>query len=242
LPLFMMKCRPLSAVASASADSGLKSRRNLLMSAKGPRLKLLTEEVGPWPMNTYALICPITGDSAVIDPGAEPDKLSEMVAGSSPVAIILTHTHPDHVGELAEMRERLGVPLLAHAGPHFDDMQLNVNRHLSTGDIVQVGQFKLKVYHTPGHIEDQICLVLEDDNRAIVGDTIFEGGPGKTWSPTGFQTTLKTLRDVVLTWPDDTLCYPGHGSSFRLGDKREAIEGFLRKDHGDFFGDATWKM
>ena len=54
----------------------------------------------------------------------------------------------------------------------------------------------------------------------IVGDTIFEGGPGKTWSPEGFQTTLTTLRKVVLPWPDETVCYPGHGPSFRLGDQR----------------------
>lgn len=212
------------------------------MSEERSRLRLLTEEVGPWPMNTYALICPNTGESVLIDPGAESDKLMAMVAGSSPVAIILTHTHPDHVGALAEMRERLDVPLLAHAGPHFEDMQLNADRLLATGDIVQIGQFKLHVHHTPGHIDDQICLVLEDDNRAIVGDTIFDGGPGKTWSPAGFQTTLKTLHEVVLNWPDDILCFPGHGPSFRLGDKREAIEDFLRKDHGDFFGDATWEM
>lgn len=212
------------------------------MNGEGSSLRLLAKAVGPWPMNTYALICPITGKSILIDPGAESDKLMAMVTGSSPVAIILTHTHPDHVGALAEMRERLDVPLLAHAGPHFEDMQLKADRHLATGDIVQIGQFKVQVHHAPGHIEDQICLVLEDDNRAIVGDTIFEGGPGKTWSPAGFQKTLKTLREVVLTWPDDTLCYPGHGPSFRLGDRREAIEGFLKKDHGDFFGDATWEM
>lgn len=212
------------------------------MTEEDARLRLLTEDVGPWPMNTYALICPITGESVLIDPGAELDKLMAMVDGSSPVAIILTHTHPDHVGELAEMRERLDVPLLAHAGPHFDNMQVNANRHLATGDIVQVGHFKLRVHDTPGHIEDQICLVLEDDNRAIVGDTIFDGGPGKTWSPADFQATLKTLREVVLNWPDDTICFPGHGPSFRLGDKRQAIEGFLKKNHGDFFGDATWEM
>ncbi|MGD2049817.1 MAG: MBL fold metallo-hydrolase [Chloroflexota bacterium] len=212
------------------------------MSEDRSRLRLIAEEVGPWPMNTYALICPHTGQSVLFDPGADPDKLMGMVAGSSPVAIILTHTHPDHVGALGEMRQRLDVPLFAHAGPHSGGIELNADRHLDTGDTVQVGQYKLRVFHAPGHIEDQICLVLEDDNRAIVGDTIFEGGPGKTWSPAGFQTTLKTLREVVLSWPDDTICYPGHGPSFRLGDKRQAIEDFLAKDHGDFFGDATWEM
>jgi glyoxylase-like metal-dependent hydrolase (beta-lactamase superfamily II) len=93
--------------------------------------------------------------------------------------------------------------------------------------------------YTPGHTADQMCIAL-DDARVIVGDTIFAGGPGKTWSVEGFRTTCQTLRKVILRWSDDTVCYPGHGSSFRLGDQRSAIEAFLRKDHGAFFGDATW--
>ncbi len=212
------------------------------MSERQSGLDLRMREVGPWPMNTYALICPITGESLLIDPGAEPDTLVEMVAGSKPLAILLTHTHPDHVGALAIMRDRLKVPLFAHAGPHFEGTEPEIDRLLDTGDTIRVGQYWLRVYHTPGHIDDQICFFLESDNRVIVGDTIFEGGPGKTWSSARFQTTLQTLRNVVLTWPDDTICFPGHGPQFRLGDQRANIEAFLKKDHGDFFGDATWDM
>jgi glyoxylase-like metal-dependent hydrolase (beta-lactamase superfamily II) len=193
-------------------------------------------------MNTYALLCPSTGQSVLFDPGADPKTLEEMLAGSRPVAILLTHTHPDHVGALAEMRERLNVPLMAHAGPHDNGLRLNADRHLDTGDTVVVGNHSLRVYYAPGHIDDQICFVLEDDHRVIVGDTIFEGGPGKTWSAASFRTTLQTLENVVLPWPDETVCYPGHGPYFRLGDKRAAIKSFLATDHGDFYGDATWSM
>ena len=100
----------------------------------------------------------------------------------------------------------------------------------------------LDVYkrQAPGHIPDQICFHLEADPRVIVGDTLFDGGPGRTWSADAFRQTLDTLRRVVLPWPDDTLCYPGHGPGFRLGDRRAQIEAFLARDHGDFFGDATW--
>jgi glyoxylase-like metal-dependent hydrolase (beta-lactamase superfamily II) len=76
----------------------------------------------------------------------------------------------------------------------------------------------------------------------IVGDTIFEGGPGKTWSDADFRTTLDTLRTQILAWPDDTICYPGHGPHFRIGDLRGAIEAFVARDHGNFHGDATWEM
>jgi hydroxyacylglutathione hydrolase len=205
-------------------------------------LTLIPRTVGPWPMNTYALICPETRQSVLFDPGADPDTLAEMVANTTPVAILLTHTHPDHVMELDSLRQRLGVPVMCHPGPHFNNFDPKPARLLNTGDTVQVGNYTLRVQHTPGHIPDQICFILENDHRVIVGDTIFEGGPGRTWSHEGFQTTLANLRNVILTWPDDTVCYPGHGPSFRIGDKRAVMTAFAHKDHGNFFGDATWEM
>jgi len=212
------------------------------MHGDNTKLELRQQEVGPWPMNTYALVCPITTESILIDPGADPDKLQTMLGNSKPTAILLTHTHPDHIGALAEIRRRLDVPLLAHAGPHSNGLDLNVDRRLGTGDTIRIGHFQLSVQPTPGHIDDQICFLLDDDNRVIVDDTIFEGGPGKTWSAAGFETTIETLRDVVLSWPDDVTCYPGHGPSFVLGQQRTAIEAFVDKEHGAFYGDATWDM
>ncbi len=200
-------------------------------------LKMVSRQVGPWALNTYALISPQGGQSVLIDPGAQPDTLESMVAGSKPMAILITHSHPDHIGALDAMRKRLQVPVMAHP-----ECGLNADRRLHDGDRVQVGVHTLRIYHTPGHTDDQICVRIEGDHRIVVGDTIFEGGPGKTWSSEQFQRTLTTLSAIVLTWPDDTICYPGHGPFFRLGDKRRAIESFLQKDHGDFFGDAVWDM
>ncbi len=205
-----------------------------------PPLELRHRQVGPWPMNTYALVCPTTNQSVLFDPGADPEILSEMLAGSEPIAILLTHTHPDHIGALDEMCTRLAVPLMAH--PNAIGRDIKADRWLEQGDTVVVGEHTLNVIYAPGHIDDQICFALANDNRVVVGDTIFAGGPGRTWSPEGFQTTLNTLRTIVLPWPDDTVCYPGHGPSFRLGDIRAQVEAFVDKDHGDFSGDAEWGM
>ena len=199
---------------------------------------LRVRPVGPWQMNAYALACPVSRQSVLIDPGAEPGTLKAFLADTLPVAILITHSHPDHTDALEEMRQSLRVPVMAH--PAFAGA--TIDRGLADGDILTIGRYRLKAHHTPGHTPDQICLSVKGDNRIIVGDTIFEGGPGKTWTPEDFQTTLNTLRRVILAWPDDTRCYPGHGSSFRLGDIRKQFESFLAKDHGRFCGDAVWRM
>lgn len=205
-------------------------------------MELRTRTVGPWPMNSYALVCPTTRHSVLIDPGAEPDELAAMLDGTTPVAILLTHTHPDHIGALEEMRNRFGTPVVAHPGPYVTGVALRVDRALAHGDGVMVGASTIRAWHTPGHTADMVCYLVDGAPIAIVGDTLFDGGPGRTWSADDFCTTLVTLRTIVLAWSDDTICYPGHGPSFRLGDRRAAIERFLAHAPKGFFGDATWDM
>ena len=203
-------------------------------------MQIRMRAVGPWPVNSYVLVCQSTQRSVLIDPGADPEALGEMLNNTIPVAILLTHTHPDHVGALDQMRETLGVPLMAHPGPYNDNMPLQVDAVLRDGAEIQVGNHTLVAYYTPGHTSDMISFGVRDQPTVVVGDTIFEGGPGRTWSQDDFRTSLITLQNVVLAWPDDTICYPGHGPSFRLGDLRPTIEAFIARDHGNFYGDATW--
>ncbi len=203
-------------------------------------LILKTKAVGPWPMNTYVLICPDTNKSVLIDPGAEPDTLMEMLGDSTPIAILLTHAHYDHINELGKMKERLNVPVYIH--PADSHMGVMADEWFADGDTFILGNHTLNIIHTPGHTHGMVTLMLPG-NRAIVGDTIFKGGPGRTWAPHYFQKTLETLQNIVFQWPDETECYPGHGPSFRIGDERADFEAFLKRDHpADLRGDVSWDM
>lgn len=211
-------------------------------SQRTAALELICRRVGHWSLNAYVLIDPVSRHSVLIDPGASPDSLMEMLGESHTTAILVTHGHSDHVEALPEMRVRLKVPVLAHRLASGSEYAIRPDRLLEDGDRITVGSHSLRVYHTPGHTPEQVCFAIEQDHRIIVGDTIFKGGPGATRSAEDFQTTLVTLRSVVLRWPDETWCYPGHGLSFNLGRERAAIERFLSRDHGRFFGSATWDM
>jgi glyoxylase-like metal-dependent hydrolase (beta-lactamase superfamily II) len=191
-------------------------------------------------MNTYALICPETRQSVLIDPGAEPETLADMLADSRPIAILITHAHKDHIGELEAMKAQLNAPVYMHPGD--SPMGVSADIWLADGDTLALGDHLLRFIHTPGHTPGMMTVMLPD-RRAIVGDTIFQGGPGRTWSPHHFRQTLETMRTIVFQWPDETECFPGHGASFRIGDERPAFEAFLRREHpADLYGNVTWEM
>jgi glyoxylase-like metal-dependent hydrolase (beta-lactamase superfamily II) len=138
------------------------------------------------------------------------------------------------------MRRKLDIPVLGHRGAGGGAYQ--ADRWLEDKDLITVGHHTLRACYTPGHTDDHLCFAIQEDPRILVGDAIFQGGPGKTWSPEDFRTTLETLKMIVLHWPQNTVCFPGHGDGFRLDPIRPAVERFLSKDHGAFCGDAEWDM
>ncbi len=101
-------------------------------------LILNSAAVGPYAMNAYAVICPDTKQSLLVDPGAEPETLLALLAGSTPVGIVVTHGHHDHVEALDEMKARLNVPVYMHPGD--SPMNLSADVWLSDGDTITVGQ------------------------------------------------------------------------------------------------------
>lgn len=203
------------------------------------KLRLEGLEVGPWPMNCYLIRCPATGRLAIVDPGADADRILGAV-GTAPVdCILLTHGHPDHVGALEAVRHATGVPVGVHPADagRFD---LAADFPLTDGMQVEVGRGRLQVVHVPGHTPGSVCLRL--NGVVIVGDAIFPGGPGYTESPQALVQSLVSLGHTVFTWQDKTELHPGHGNPTTVGAERAAFERFLAADHPpDLCGELTWR-
>jgi hydroxyacylglutathione hydrolase len=199
-------------------------------------VKLLHKEVGPWPMNTYLIVCQQTGHSAIVDPGADADLILDLAAGTQVDKILITHGHFDHVDALQPIKEATGAPVYLHPADAAQ-FSLKYDLPLKDGLMIPVGEVQVRAIHTPG----MTCFDLLD-GRVLVGDTIFVGGPGKTWSAEDFLTSMQTMQKIIFAWPDHTPYYPGHGPAGKIGDERPAFEAFMRRGWPEgLCGDVTWK-
>lgn len=192
--------------------------------------------VGPLQSNSYLLADEVTREAALFDPGMESEPVADILARERLIvtAIINTHGHFDHVFGNAYFKAKTGAPLLMHRADldlvkRLEEQSLYFgfratpspppDRFLEEGDEVRVGGIRLRVLHTPGHSPGGICLVT--DGTAFVGDTLFAGSIGRTDLPGGSAETLLTsIREKLLTLPDDTVIYPGHGPATTIGHER----------------------
>ncbi|MBI1987425.1 MAG: MBL fold metallo-hydrolase [Nitrospinae bacterium] len=192
--------------------------------------------LGPYQTNCYLLSCPSTKEGIIVDPSAEPDEILKAAQGLKVNYVFITHTHFDHLQALAEVKESLGIPIVAHP---LAAQKISMDRALQDGESLSFGEIQGTVLYTPGHTPDSICLL--SGKTLIAGDTLFPGGPGKTGSPEAFQQILRSLEGKIFGLPDETVVYPGHGGETTVGQARAEYELFRSKPRTTpVYGDVLW--
>lgn len=201
-------------------------------------VRIIKLQLGPFGTNAYIVVCRATGGSILVDAPSEADEILRQLAGTNPRYIVLTHNHLDHIGALDELKSKLKIPVAVHP---LDAVGLPVRPdvELNDGDTIDLGQFKLKVLHTPGHTPGSLCLLL--GKYLISGDTIFPGGPGKTWTPADLRQIVKSIETKIFVLPNETEVYPGHGDATVLRKEKKEFAVFASKPHDpNLCGDVLW--
>jgi glyoxylase-like metal-dependent hydrolase (beta-lactamase superfamily II) len=203
--------------------------------------------VGPLQCN-----CSIVGDeesreAMVIDPGDNIDEILGLIGKHhlQVKQIVITHAHIDHVGGAMKLRAATGAPILLNQNDYallkMLDVQaawigmrtpgnVEIDSSITAGDTVGAGSLVANVLHTPGHTEGSICLHFPKEKKLIAGDTLFAGSIGRTDLPGGdTQKIMRSLHNVVLALPDETLVVPGHGELTTIGEERESNPFLVRK-------------
>lgn len=194
-----------------------------------------TIPVGPLETNCY-LVADGKGSAVVIDPGDNAGKIVEAIDNMSVRVekIILTHGHWDHIGALANVAERTGAEVVIHekdekavadpginlSGLVFDKREGRVDRTVRDRDVIEVGDLKLEILHTPGHTPGSMSVLV--DGNLFSGDVIFYDSIGRTDFPGGNQEEMhRSVHGTIMTLPDDTKIFPGHGKSTTVARERE---------------------
>jgi hydroxyacylglutathione hydrolase len=202
---------------------------------------------GGFAQNGFVVRCTGTDEAVLVDPGASIGEMLAAVraAGAAVTAIVLTHAHLDHVDGVARAKLETGAPVLLHRDAEemyravpvqaqWFGMRVDapppVDAYLEIGGTVEIGGCSLEIRHAPGHAPGHVILV--GDGAAIVGDCVFAGSIGRTDLPGGdFQTLMHSIRSQILTLPDETVLYSGHGPETTVGHER-ATNPFLAPQLG----------
>ncbi len=194
--------------------------------------------VGPLDTNCYLVYCDETLDCAVIDPGAEAERIFPLVLELELklVAILNTHGHIDHIGANKDVKDKFNVPLCIHSldSPLLEKIQEfelsfflgakespPADRLLEDKDTIRFGKSSLRVVHTPGHTPGSVSFL--GDGIVFSGDTLFFGGVGRTDLPGGSTKDLeKSIKEKILTLPPETIVLPGHGPMTSVGEEKES--------------------
>ncbi len=185
-------------------------------------------EVGIYGANCYIAGSEETHEAAIIDPGAEFNKIDKKInaLGLTPKIVILTHCHGDHIGAVEEFIDKYGTKVYIHTedAEALNNGSMNFSKsmfgkgisikadvELEDGDVITLGELKFEIIHTPGHTRGGICIKV--GNIMMTGDTLFSNSIGRTDFPGGsFEEIIKSIKDKIFKYEDDTVIYPGHMS------------------------------
>lgn len=194
--------------------------------------------VGQVAENCY-IARPDGGDRCiVIDPGDEPERLLRAIdeLGVTVDAILLTHTHFDHVGAVAPLARETGaevwcpeieLPVLADImafvpWPGFGPFESwDAEHSVAGGEHLSLAGLEIDVLFTPGHSPGHVSYAIPGESALFSGDVLFKGSVGRVDLPGGdWPTLLESLRSLVDGYPEDTVVYPGHMGITTLGAER----------------------
>ncbi len=197
---------------------------------------LKTLVVGPLASNCYIAGSAKTKAGMPVDPGDDADTILKAIAdaGLNIKLIAITHGHLDHTGALKEIYENIWAEIAMH-GDEAESLQGEYqtlglsfglaypappmpDRFLEDGDIVEIGDLKFAVLHTPGHTRGGICFYGE--GVVFTGDTMFSNGIGRYDLPGSSYDQLMESLSRLMKLPDETIVYPGHGPPTTIGAER----------------------
>ena len=200
--------------------------------------------VPPFFKNGYVVGCGETHEAVLIDPGDEVEQLLEAARTQRLDVryILLTHAHLDHIAGVGRAKSALGVPVGLHQADNFlyegvvqqgrafgfpVEAQPPVDFFYEPDAKIDFGRYQVHVRHTPGHCPGGVCLAIARAGTAqpalFVGDTLFAGSIGRTDLPGGdMATLLKSIREVLFAYPDESVVYSGHGEPTTIGRERRS--------------------